>query len=41
MKNHRSLKEQHFIQQRPLKPVYNPAQQFKHRDRGTQSGRIK
>lgn len=27
------------LQQRPPKSIYNPAQQFKHRDRGTQAGK--
>lgn len=27
------------FQQRPPKSIYNPVQQFKHRDRGTQAGR--
>ena len=30
-----------LIKQRPPKSIYNPAKQFKHRDRGTQSGRTK
>ena len=34
-------KEQKLIKQRPPKLIYHPAQQFKHRDRGTQSGRVK
>ncbi len=34
-------KGQKSIKQRPPKLIYNPAQQFKHRDRGTQSGRVK
>lgn len=31
--------ERQLFKQRPPKSVYNPAQQFKHRDRGIQSGR--
>ena len=34
-------KGQKSIKQRPPKLIYNPAQQFKHRDHGTQSGRVK
>ena len=41
MKNNQREKQRQLIKQRPPKLIYNPAQQFKHRDRGTQSGRIK
>lgn len=41
MKIPRLHKEPKSIRQRPPKLIYNPAQQFKHRDRGTQSGRVK
>ena len=39
MKIPRLHKQYKSIKQRPPKLIYNPAQQFKHRDRGTQSGR--
>ena len=40
MKSNRRQKERQLLkQQRPPQLIYNPAQQFKHRDRGTQSGR--
>ena len=41
MKSNWLQKEREFWKQRPPKIIYNPAQQFKHRDRGTQSGRMK
>ena len=41
MKIARLHQEQQRIKQRPPKFSYNPAKQFKHRDRGTQSGRRK
>ena len=33
------LQPKEQFKQRPPKSVYDPAKQFKHRDRGTQSGR--
>ncbi len=39
MKSDRLQKERQLIKERPPKVIYNPARQFKHRDRGTQSGR--
>ena len=39
MKSDRLQKERPLIKERPPKVIYNPARQFKHRDRGTQSGR--
>ncbi len=39
MKSDRLQKERQLIKQRPPKLIYNPAKQFKHRDRGTQSAR--
>ena len=39
MKSNRRQKERQLLKQRPPQLIYNPAQQFKHRDRGTQSGR--
>ncbi len=41
MKNAQLQKQRQLIKQRPPKSIYNPAKQFKHRDRGTQSGRVK
>ena len=41
MKISRLHKEPKPIKQRPPKLIYHPAQQFKHRARGTQSGRVK
>ena len=41
MKSDRLQKERQLIKQRPPKVIYNPAKQFKHRDRGIQSGRTK
>ena len=40
MKKNQLQKQRQLIKQRPPKIIYNPAQQFKHRDRGTQSGRM-
>jgi hypothetical protein len=39
MKTFRPLQEKQIVKQRLPKSLYNPAKQFKHRDRGTQSGR--
>ena len=39
MKKTLLLPKKQIFKQRPPKSVYNPAQQFKHRDRGTQLGR--
>lgn len=39
MKNNLPDKQRKFTKPRPPKLIYNPAQQFKHRDRGIQSGR--
>lgn len=43
MKNNKLqiIKARQLIKQRPPKLIYNPAKQFKHRDRGTHLGRIK
>lgn len=39
MKKDLLQKQRELIEQRLPKSIYNPAKQFKHRDRGTQSGR--
>ncbi len=39
MRNDQIKQQRKLIKQRPHKSVYNPANQFKHRDRGSQSGR--
>ncbi len=39
MKRNLPEKSRQIIKLRPPKLIYNPGQQFKHRDRGIQSGR--